>query len=87
MISNPYYTSVDDELWNGASPWIPLNMDNLTPRFEYGHRLGVSYGRRRRLPESNFFTFGEFALGAILRYDHWREQALLIPHLKWILVY
>ena len=87
IIANPYYTSGDDELWNGASPWIPMDMDDLTPRFEFGHRLGVSYGRRRRLPASSFFTFREFAVGGILRYDRWREQALLIPHLKWTLVY
>ena len=87
IITNPYYTFDDDELWNGASPWIPIDMNDLTPRFEFGHRMGVSYGHRRRLPASSFFTFREFAVGAILRYDRWREQALLIPHLQWTLVY
>jgi len=87
IIANPYYNPGDDELWNGASPWIPIDMNDLTPRFEYGHRMGVSYGRRRRLPASSFFTFREFAVGAILRYDRWREQTLCIPHIKWTLVY
>jgi hypothetical protein len=64
-----------------------MDMNDLTPRFEFGHRLGVSYGRRRRLSSSNFFTFREFVVGGILRYERWREQVLFIPQLKWILVY
>ena len=87
IISNPFYSSSADELWNGASPWIPMDMNDLTTRFEFGHRTGFSYGRRRRLSSSSFFTFCEFAVGGILRYDRWREQALLIPHFKWTLVY
>jgi hypothetical protein len=64
-----------------------MDMNDLTTRFEFGHRTGVSYGRRLRLSSSSFFTFYEFAVGGILHYDRWREQVLFIPQLKWILVY
>jgi len=87
IISNTLYTSGDDDVWNGASPWIPLDFDDLRPRYENSYRFGLAYGRRRRLPVTSFFKYREFAIAGVVRYDRWREQTLLIPQLKWMLVY
>ena len=87
IISNTLYTSSDDDVWNGASPWIPLDFDDLRPRYENSYRFGLAYGRRRRLPITSFFRYREFAIAGVVRYDRWREQTLLIPQLKWTLVY
>jgi len=87
IISNTLYTSSDDDVWNGASPWIPLDFDDLRPRYENSYRFGLAYGRRRRLPVTSFFKYREFAVAGVVRYDRWREQTLLIPQLKWTFVY
>jgi len=87
IISNTLYTSSDDDVWNGASPWIPLDYDDLRPRYENSYRFGLAYGRRRRLPATRFFKYREFAVAGVVRYDRWREQTLLIPQLKWTFVY
>ena len=87
IISNALYTSSDDAVWNGASPWTPLDFDDLRPRYENSYRFGLAYGRRRRLPATRFFKYREFAIAGVVRYDRWREQTLLIPQLKWTFVY
>ena len=87
IISNTLYTSSDDDLWNGASPWIPLDFDDLRPRYENSYRFGLAYGRRRRLPVTSYFKYREFAVAGVVRYDRWREQTLLIPQLKWTFIY
>ncbi|MDA0742033.1 MAG: hypothetical protein O2862_08975 [Bacteroidetes bacterium] len=87
IISNTLYTSSDDDVWNGASPWIPLDFDDLRPRYENSYRFGLAYGHRRRLPATRFFKYREFTVAGVVRYDRWREQTLLIPQLKWTFVY
>ena len=37
--------------------------------------------------ERALFKYREFAVAGVVRYDRWREQTLLIPQLKWTLVY
>ena len=87
IISNALYTSSDDDVWNGASPWIPLDFDDLRPRYENSYRFGLAYGRRYLIPVKSAFKYHEFGFAGILRYDRWREQTLLIPQLKWTLIY
>jgi len=87
IITNPdYYPSIGD-IWDSPPQWIPLDFDNLSPRLEQNIRAGFVYGRRFQLPETSIFNFHEIAIAGIVRYDHWREQTLLIPHIKWTLVY
>ena len=87
IITNPDYDPSIEDIWDSPSPWIPLDFNNLTPRLEQNIRAGLVYGRRFPLPETSIFNFHEIAIAGIVRYDHWREQTLCIPHIKWTLVY
>ncbi|MEY2970223.1 MAG: hypothetical protein RLZZ599_596 [Bacteroidota bacterium] len=87
IITNPDYDPSIGDIWDSPPQWIPLDFDNLTPRLEQNIRAGFVYGRRFPLPETSIFNFHEIAIAGIVRYDHWREQTLFIPHIKWTLVY
>ena len=87
VISNPYYDPNLDELWDGPAPWIPLDFDLLTRRTAQSMRTGVMFGRRYDFPLGRFFNFHEWSVAGTLRYDPWEDRMLVVPSIRWSLVY
>lgn len=87
VIPNPYYDPNLDELWDGPAPWVPLDFDLLTRRTTQSMRTGVMFGRRYDFPPGRFFNFHEWSIAAVRRYDPWGERMLVVPSIRWLLVY